>query len=221
MKLRWAVRFRDVGTLEGAVHLLGSALKLPRPRYHIRRIMVLMTPLDLCPDDGLVLLKNAEAETTTDLPALVAAASVWANPKVHELLMANDGLGLWYPAMRRYRKGANERKGGKLHGVTLDDNTYANFALKNSLPFGARAYRNYSVCHIWPESCYDDRCYTCIANLVLVPSPLMSITDFHPVIQSALKYRSWELYAWCPPRANPPIRPDGYPTRGCPVNRRK
>ena len=174
--------------------------------------MVLMLPQDLCPEDGLQLLEMAERETTTDLAALVAAASVWANPKIHDILKANGRFGLWYPATRRYRKGATERKGQILDGIRLDDNTYANYALKNALPLGARAYLNYSVCHIWPESCYDDRCYTCIANLVLVPSPLMSITDCHPATQNALRYRAWELYSWYPPQATPPYRPDQYPS---------
>jgi len=175
-------------------------------------IMVCMAPPELSPKDGLQLLEMAERETSMDLAALVAAASVWANPKVHEMLKANGGVGPWYPATRRYGKGA-ERKGDVLEGIRLDDNTYANYALKNALPLGARAYRNYSVCHIWPESCYDDRCYTCIANLILTPSLLMSMTDCHPAIQNALKYRAWELYSWYPPEAAPPYIPAHYPGR--------
>jgi hypothetical protein len=92
--------------------------------------MVLMIQSELCPEDGLELLKRAALETTTDLAALVAAASVWANPKVHSVLKANGGFGLWYPATRRYRKGVNERKGQILGGIRLDDNTYANYALE-------------------------------------------------------------------------------------------
>jgi hypothetical protein len=85
--------------------------------------MVLMIPLALSPEDGLKLLEMAERETTTDLAALVAAASVWANPEIHETLKANGKSGLWYPATRRYRKGTTERKGQILDGIRLNDNT--------------------------------------------------------------------------------------------------
>ena len=73
-------------------------------------------------------------------------------------------------------------------------------------------YRNYSVCHIWPESCYDDRCYTCIANLVLVPGLVDGASqNCHPAAQNALKYRAWELYSCYRPQADLPQRPDHYP----------
>ena len=163
------------------------------------------------PADGLVVLLAAEQATNTDVVALVAAAAVWANPLVHTELLTKNPLGLWYPGLRRYRKGAGEKKGQVIGGVRLDDNTYANFALKNALPHGPRSYVNYSVCHIWTNSCYDDQCYTAIANLVLIPSPLMSLTDFHPELQHALQYRSWELYQWHPPRTAIPSKPSRYP----------
>ena len=163
------------------------------------------------PADGLMLLLTAEQATGIDLVTLVAAASVWANPAVHSSLIAKNPLRLWYPRLRRCRKGAGERKGQVIEGVRLDDNTYANFALKDALPLGSRNYINYSVCHIWPDSCYDERCHTCIANLVLIPSPLMSLTDFHAEIRDALKYHSWELYQWCPPGKLAPSKPARYP----------
>jgi len=164
------------------------------------------------PGDGLVLLLAAEQATGIDLVTLVAAASVWAHPLVHSRLMAKNPLGLWYPGVRRYRNGAGEKKGQVVEGVRLDDNTYANFALKDALPLGSRQYSNYAVCHIWPDSCYDERCHTCIANLVLIPSPLMSLTDFHPEIRHALQYRSWELYQWYPPGVSVPSKPARYPS---------
>jgi hypothetical protein len=167
---------------------------------------------DVCPPDGFALLRVAEQETGTDLAAFLAAATVWANPRVHAVLLRSDPLGLWYPGTRRYKRGAGERRGQVIDGIRLDDNTYANFALKNALPGGARSYDNYSVCHIWPDTCYDARCHTCIANLVLVPSPLMSITDYHPSIQAALKFRSWELYEWQPPGLPVPTKPERYPS---------
>ncbi len=163
------------------------------------------------PADGLVVLLAAEQATGTDVVALVAAAAVWANPSVHSELLKKRSLGLWYPGLRRYRKGAGEKKGQVVEGVRLDDNTYANSALKNALPHGPRSYVNYSVCHIWNDSCYDERCYTAIANLVLIPSPLMSLTDFHPELQEALRYRSWELYQWRPPGTVIPSKPTRYP----------
>jgi hypothetical protein len=164
------------------------------------------------PANGLDLLQTAEETTGTDVVAFVAATAVWANPRVHDELLAKNPLGLWFPDLRRYHRGAGEKRGQVIDGIRLDDNTYANNALKNALPLGSRRYVNYCVCHVWQNSCYNERCYTVMANLVLIPSPLMSLTDFHKATQDALQYRSWELYHWRPTDASDPSRPELYPS---------
>ncbi|HWQ55093.1 MAG TPA: hypothetical protein VN442_15505 [Bryobacteraceae bacterium] len=49
---------------------------------------------------------------------------------------------------------------------------------------GYKGFQNCAVCHIWPNSCYDERYHTCVANLVLLPSALASLTDFDPQVRA-------------------------------------
>ncbi len=145
------------------------------------------------------------------LPELVAACSLWASPEVFGRLLDENGFGAWYPGVRRARDADGEVRGTIKGGIRLDDNTYANRALKQSLPAGHRGFRNWAVCHVWPKSCYDERYHTCIANLILLPSPLASLTDFDSQVQAALQFPSWDLYRWHPEKATQPARPEVYP----------
>lgn len=161
--------------------------------------------------DGYKILNEALLNLKIDLTALVAATGLWANPEVHETLVRNSGHGAWNPGVRRFKKGKGEKKGDIVKGNKLDDNTYANYAIKRALGIGG-CESNFSVCHIWEESCYDDIYHTTIANLILLPAPLQSLTDFHPEVRVALKYRAYELYGWHPKSKPIPIKPASYPS---------
>lgn len=71
--------------------------------------------------------------------------------------------------------------------------------------------KNYHACHIWADSCYDEKYHTCIANLVLIPAPLAGLSDYHPEIAKILKYRAYELFNWYFGES-PPIKPIKYPS---------
>jgi hypothetical protein len=68
----------------------------------------------------------------------------------------------------------------------------------------------FECCHIWPNTCYDVRYHTVIANLVLLPRALAGLTDHDPQVQAALQYRSFELYRWHPEEWPAPERPAGF-----------
>jgi hypothetical protein len=69
----------------------------------------------------------------------------------------------------------------------------------------------FECCHVWPKTCDDARYHTVIANLVLIPAALASLTDYDGGVQAALQYRAFELYNWHPDENPAPVRPVRYP----------
>jgi hypothetical protein len=151
-------------------------------------------------------------KATEPLITLVAKTTIWANPEVYKRLVKDGGIGVWYPNVRRFKKG--EKKGRTNNGDRLDDNTYANFAIKKALVGTDRKQiSGFSVCHIWPKTCYDDRYHTNIANLVLMPQSIASLSDFHPDVRLALQFHSYGLYRWYPDSEKRPTKPKFYPSK--------
>ena len=150
--------------------------------------------------NGLEILREATERLGVHLSVLVAETSLWANPEVHKRLLAENGTAAYFPNVRRYRRGTGERKGQMLGVERLDDNSYANHAIKQAIGTRSEHIVNFEACHIWPQTCYDSRCHTAIANLVLLPRPLAGLSDHDPEIQAALQFRSHELYGWLPNR---------------------
>lgn len=135
------------------------------------------------------------------------------------------------------RKTQSQAKGGTFtypdpngRGLILtgryDSNTNANLAIKNAVlkvPGSflniseTSDFREYTVCHIWDGqsstgtpstgTAYDNRFYTSLTNLVLVPSALAGITDHNPVVSECLRIRSYELYSHIPGLQLPGLRP--------------
>ena len=158
--------------------------------------------------DGNKELEKALEELNIDLAKLVALTSVWANPKVVDFLREQNEFGVWYLNIRRFKSKKGEKKGEKINGVLLDDNSYANTAIKAAT--GIKTI-NYHACHVWEKSCYDEKYHTCIANLVLIPAPLAGLTDYHPEITEILKYKAFELFSWYPIEKSAPSKPMKYP----------
>jgi len=97
--------------------------------------------------DAESLLKHA----TKSLITLVAESTLWASPEVYKRLLKQSGSGVWYPNVRRCKKGDGEKKGCADNGDRLDDNTYANYAIKKALVgTNRKLIAGFSVCHIWP-----------------------------------------------------------------------
>jgi len=151
--------------------------------------------------NGNAVLQEVVQELKISLPALVAGAAFWAPP-------TSSATAAKYPNARRVRKG--EQRGKTVDGVVLDDNTWANKALKQTLSHIGK-FKDFAVCHIWPQTCYDQRYHTMPANLVLLPRELAGLTDHNREIEQCLQYRAWELYHWHPEKTPEPTKPDNYP----------
>lgn len=162
--------------------------------------------------DAAVMMREAQEKHAIRLSVLVAETSLWANPAVHKKLVSLDPSGAFFPKVRRYRAGDGEKRGQIKDGIRLDDNSYANHALKRALGLDRAHAIGFEVCHIWPQSCYDHRYHTVVANLVLLPRPLAGLTDHDPDVRAALQFRSFELYGWHPAEVAAPTRPSHYPT---------
>jgi hypothetical protein len=161
--------------------------------------------------DGLSLFREAAKRLQIHLSVLVAETTLWPSPETYLYLRNQNGTGAYFPGTRRARTGSGEHPSQLLNGERLDSNNYANHAAKRAVGLG-RGATGFEVCHVWPLSCYDARYHSCVANLVLMPRPLASLSDHDSEIPAALQFRSYELYGWCPVEAEVPCRPAFYPS---------
>jgi hypothetical protein len=160
--------------------------------------------------DGDAELKSALEKLGLNLVQLVAETALWASPVLFRLLIEENGNGTWYPNTRRFRANRGEAAGQGIDGVYLDKNNYPNAAIKRAIGLD-RLAENYIACHIWPDSCYDDKYHTCIANLILLPRAIAGLSDHDELTQLCIRYRSYEIYQWYPAEQRMPTKPQGYP----------
>lgn len=165
--------------------------------------------------DGHVVCEHAAKKLNIDFAKLIAAIAIWAPKEEHEAL--NGG-----PA-RKCRR-AQTSKGEKaktkdIAGIYLDDNTIPNILMKRALKnhYGISPV-NYTTCHIWDKTCYDERYHTCYANLVLIPSDIYALSDFNDHVQKVLQYHAYEIFGWYPEGKEEPKKPDNYPTEWLSLN---
>lgn len=157
------------------------------------------------------MVREATRRHQIHLAVLVAETALWADPEVHRRLLRQTNSAAMYPQIRRMRKG--ESRGEFINGVRLDDNTYANRAIKWALGLQQAEIEGFEACHIWPRTCYDERYHTAIANLVLIPRALAGLSDHDEEIQASLQYRAYELYQWYPEGFPTPQKPAFYPSQ--------
>lgn len=161
--------------------------------------------------NAVTLIEDACKKHSVRLDNLIAETAIWANPEVHNRQIAKTGTAALFPTIRRARPGQGEKRGLK-DGVRLDDNNYANVAIKRALGQHRTKIIGFETCHVWPKTCYDCRYHTAIPNLVLIPRALAGLTDHDKAVQAALQYRAFELYGWHPEEVPPPARPVDYPS---------
>lgn len=143
---------------------------------------------------------NAFQSIEPKLIDLIAATAIWVNPERISLK----------PVHPHIKRGRAKEKGDVINGIRIDDNTYANRAIKIAISNSVK-FKNYMVCHIWPDTTYDERYHTLLANLVLIPRILANLSDHCAAVIAVLKYRSYELYGWHPEKTDAPQRPSYYP----------
>lgn len=159
--------------------------------------------------DAQELLKRACEQRQVRFSDLVAETALWAHPETHRRQL-RLGSAAVFPGIRRAKPGQGEKRGVK-NRQGLDDNSYANLTIKRALGIHRTKLIGFECCHIWPNTCYDARYHTVIANLVLLPRALAGLTDHDPQVQAAVQYRSFELYRWRPGEWPAPERPAGFP----------
>ena len=159
--------------------------------------------------NGNKILSDALKKLEINLLDLVAETSIWALPEVCDRLRTELGSSTRYPKVRRGRN--YEEKGSEIDGIRIDDNTYANSAIKQAVGVRKKEISNFHTCHIYPQTCYDERYHTKTENLVLIPNAIAQLSDYFDDVKKALQYRSYELYNWYPKEESKPVKPDNYP----------
>ena len=159
------------------------------------------------PRDGLAALK--EVLDLGEIMRAIELTALWVSPDTFALLP------VWYPehARRTYvYKGdwseplRNRNRESGHEERTREGNVYANRALTAALGLTTRQRPNWSCCHIWSADArwpgagnavaQDRRYFTCLANMVLLPTPLKAFTDAMPEVRGMLRAGARRLYGW-------------------------
>lgn len=172
----------------------------------------------------------------SDIPAiveLIERTARWVNPETFRRLP------VWAPHTARgrplydaswNRRYTNTRKATGVTAEKFEGNVGALNALVSALDVASPKPKNWTVCHIWG---YDDpsfaqqssvvqdpRYFSCVANMVWLPTPLKGFTDTLPEIKVMLRVCAFHLYGWAcehPSVAEQATQvrsgwiPDGYP----------
>lgn len=162
---------------------------------------------------GAVLIDGLDALRTElsvqEIASLIERTARWVSPETFHRLP------VWYP--EHTRRGAfykenwstpqlnrNRQTGASVH--KHEGNLYANKALTHALGLRSRNRPNWSCCHIWgvDDDKYgatnvvvqDPRFYSCIGNMVLLPTPLKAFTDVMPEVKAMLRACALHTYGW-------------------------
>lgn len=157
--------------------------------------------------DGLEALRSRIG--VKQIAGWIEKTARWVDPATFRLLP------VWYPEHARgklfYKDGWSKPQMNttKISNVAMhkkEGNIYANHALSQALGLKKKDRPNWSCCHIWGVDddkfqksnavVQDHRFYSCVANMVLLPTPLKAFTDAMPEIKAMLRLCAWNLYAW-------------------------
>ena len=161
---------------------------------------------------------------------LVAQSAIFCPTKIFELVKngelgsrenigVGNAYGSWYNC--KYQRAKHfQKRGEKCGNITFDDNTYANNAIKLAVLKGLEKYgihgnsrqifKGFETCHIWPDTCYDARYHTSVANVVLLPREIAGLTDHCQAVEDLLKYEAWKRFRFKPNEEDVPQRPKNY-----------
>lgn len=158
-------------------------------------------------DDGLDALRKELS--LTEIMRLIERTARWVDRETFEYLP------VWYP---EYARGAlfyktnwsepqmNTNRVTKLSVHKREGNRYANDALTRALGLRKKDRPNWSCCHVWGvddgkfgksnDIVQDPRYYSCIANMLLLPTPLKAFTDAMPEVKVMLRFCVRNYYGW-------------------------
>jgi hypothetical protein len=161
-----------------------------------------MTDWYILPDG----LKEIEQEIPL-VVKLIARTARWVHPDTFR------ELPIWYPEAARgqpsYNASWSKRVTNKVRRTgQVEQKSEANILAGKALvaALGANKLGNWTVCHIWG---YDDRSfvqtggvvrdprfYSCVGNMIWLPTPLRGFTDAVPGIKSLLRMCAFHIYGW-------------------------
>jgi len=138
---------------------------------------------------------------SADIPAMVEMVEKtarWIHPNTFH------SLPVWAPQIAR--KQARYTADGKRNRSKSEGNDAAIQTIKDALDVARPYPKNWTVCHIWG---YDDpkfalrgsvtqdpRFYSCVGNMIWLPTPLKGFTDAVPAIKAMLRTCAYYLYGW-------------------------
>lgn len=144
-----------------------------------------------------------------DVMQLIERTAKWVDPKTFAYLP------VWYPEHARgslfYKANWSEPQMNRKRqtGVSVhksEGNVHANKALTLALGLRVNERPNWSCCHIWgvDDAFYqvsnavvqDRRFFSCVANMVLLPTPLKAFTDVMIEVKMMLRVCALHLYGW-------------------------
>ena len=145
----------------------------------------------------------------SEVMRLIERTAKWVDPQTFKLLP------VWYPEHARrgllYKSNwseplmnTNRQTGESVHKA--EGNTNANKALTLALGLRANGRTGWTCCHIWGVDdpsfqkanlvVQDPRSFSCVANMVLLPTPLKAFTDVVPAVKSMLRICASNMYGW-------------------------
>lgn len=187
-----------------------------------------------------VRIPDGNAAVLGDLPAvvdLIVRTARWVDPATFH------ALPVWCPEVARgqplydaswSRRYTNTKRATQQVAEKFEGNVAALKALVAALDVAKPKPENWTVCHIWgyddpafaarSEIVQDPRFYSCVANMVWLPTALKAFTDALPDVKTLLRTCAFHLYGWAcehPSAASaadrirsgalPPHYPDAWP----------
>ncbi len=163
---------------------------------------------------------------------LIARTARWVHPDTFR------ALPVWYPEAARGEpiynaKWAAVYKNKSRSVAKITDKSEPNIKAGKAfvMALGARKTSNWTVCHVWgvddpkfqrPNRVVRDaRFYSCIGNMIWLPTPLKGFTDAVPEVKRMLRVCAFYLYDWVCPHEDVASQakevrsgavPDGYPS---------
>lgn len=157
--------------------------------------------------DGLEALRRELS--LADVMQLIERTARWVDPKTFQYLP------VWYPEHARrglfYKANwsepqMNTNRQTRVSVHKSEGNVHANKALTLALGLRSDERPNWSCCHIWGVDdaffqvsnavVQDRRFFSCVANMVLLPTPLKAFTDVMTEVKMLLRVCARHLYGW-------------------------
>lgn len=145
----------------------------------------------------------------SEVMRLIEHTARWVAPETF------DFLPVWYPEHARQalfykanwsepQMNTNRQTGISSH--KSEGNVHANKALTLALGLRSDGRKGWSCCHLWgvDDQTYqqanvvvqDPRFFSCVANMVLLPTPLKAFTDIVPEVKTMLRICARNTYGW-------------------------